>query len=76
MTTETETTVREEVGRLFNIKLGDGSTIETECTFWDSERRAFKATDDSGFIDMDWMEYSDQLALGRIEMILPELVFE
>jgi hypothetical protein len=71
MTTETETTAW-QVGRLFNFKLEDGMT-ELECTFWDCERRAFKATDDSGFLDMDWMEFDDQASLGRVELVgIPE----
>jgi len=72
MTTETKT-IAWQVGRLFNIKLEGGAIVETECTLWDCENRDFKATDDSGYVQMDWMEYTDQASLGRIELIgIPE----
>jgi hypothetical protein len=72
MTTETKTTAW-QVGRLFNFKLEDGVICELECTFWDCERRAFKATDDSGFLDMTWDDFDDQAALGRVELVaIPE----
>lgn len=69
MTTES---VQPEIGRIFNIKIADGSIVETKCITWDSERRVFEATKVQGFIDLDWMEYLDQVGLGRIEMVPSE----
>jgi len=46
---------------------------ELECIHWDSERRVFKATDNSGLLDLTWDEFDDQLALGRVDLVgLPE----
>jgi hypothetical protein len=66
MTTES---VQPEIGRIFNIKIEGGEIIETKCITWDSENRVFEATKVQGFIEMDWMEYLDQVGLGRIEMV-------
>jgi len=58
-----------QVGRIFTIKLDGGEVVETECVHWDCERREFKLTDGRGFVDMDWMEYTDQASLGRINLV-------
>jgi len=61
-----------QVGRIFNVRLESGMT-ELECIHWDSERRVFKATDNSGLLDLTWDEFDDQLALGRVDLVgLPE----
>lgn len=64
MTTKTETA--RQVGQVFHIKVSGGNEVETECVTWTDERRVFKAIDGSGYIDLDWMEYLDNVGLGRI----------
>lgn len=47
----------------FEVKTTD-STELMKCTVWTDETRVFE--NKKGFIEMDWMEYLDQVSLGRI----------
>jgi len=56
-----------QVGRTFNVKV-DGEVIETKCVKWEADRRTFEAPC-GGFVDIDALEYIDQVSLGRITLI-------
>jgi len=53
----------DNVGKKFKIK-GINGMIEMTCTQWTSEFREFR--NGEYMIFLDWMEYDDQAALGRI----------
>jgi hypothetical protein len=55
--------INPNIGRTFQIKTSAGF-MQMECVIWDSETRAFK--NEQGFVEMDWMEYLDQQAMGNI----------
>jgi len=57
----------EQVGKFFNVKLEGGRLVKMECIEWDCEKRVFKC--EEGFLDLDWMEYTDQASLGRITQV-------
>lgn len=54
-------------GKIFDIKLEDGTWVKCKCIKWTDEVRQFEALDGSGYLDLDWMEFTDQYALGRIK---------
>ena len=55
---------------MFNVKIEGDIIVKMWCKVWTDERRVFEAVDGhSGYLDLDWMEYADQSALGRIVML-------
>ncbi len=64
-------------GKMFNVKIEGNIIVKMWCKVWTDERRVFEAVDGhSGYLDLDWMEYSDQAALGRIVMLTDEEEFD
>jgi len=57
-----------QIGRTFNVKVAGGEIVETKCTIWECDRRAFEAPC-GGFVDIDALEYVDQASLGRITLV-------
>ena len=57
-----------QIGRTFNVKVEGGEIVETKCTAWESDRRTFKAPC-GGFVDIDALEYIDQVSIGRIKLV-------
>ena len=59
-------------GELFIVKT-QTTEVYMWCKVWTDERRVFEAVDgESGCLDLDWMEYLDQTALGRIREATPQ----
>ena len=60
-------------GKMFNVKTEGDIIVKMWCKAWTDEKRVFEAIDGhSGYLDLDWMEYTDQAALGRIVMLTKE----
>lgn len=58
----------DKTNNLYRVKLRDGDTLMRVIKDEGGEI-VMKAEDGDGFITVDWMEFADQMALGRI---LPE----
>lgn len=56
------------VGRRFVIVTKHGDEY-CYCVKWTDEKRVFLSGNGPSIVDLDWMEYEDQKALGRIVLV-------